>query len=94
LSRHTSVIPIRGWFYWLVLIASTKSGELLFWENLGAEEGVMPHYEYLCTSCGNRFSAVLTLAEHEESKVKCPKCGGTKVEQQWAAFFATTSKKS
>jgi putative FmdB family regulatory protein len=54
----------------------------------------MPHYEYLCTSCGKKFSTVLTLAEHEESKVKCPKCGGTKVEQQWAAFFATTSKKS
>src|SRR5580658_5348278 len=54
----------------------------------------MPHYEYLCTSCGKKFSTVLTLAEHEESKVKCPKCGATKVEQQWAAFFATTSKKS
>jgi putative FmdB family regulatory protein len=76
------------------LIASTKSGELLFRENLGAEEGAMPQYEYLCTACGKKFSTVLTLAEHEESKVKCPKCGGTKVEQQWAAFFATTSKKS
>ena len=54
----------------------------------------MPQYEYLCKSCENKFSTVLTLTEHEESKVKCPKCGGAKVEQQWAAFFATTSKKS
>jgi len=54
----------------------------------------MPHYEYLCTECNKRFSVVLTLGEHEKGKVKCPKCGGTKVEQQWAAFYATTSKKS
>jgi putative FmdB family regulatory protein len=65
-------------------------------KSLRAEEGAMPQYEYLCTSCGKKFPTVLTLAEHEESKVKvkCPKCGSTKVEQQWAAFFATTSKKS
>jgi putative FmdB family regulatory protein len=63
-------------------------------KNLGADEGAMPQYEYLCTSCDKKFSTVLTLAEHQENKVRCPKCGGTKVEQQWAAFFATTSKKS
>ena len=54
----------------------------------------MPQYEYLCTACDKKFSVMLTLEEHEKGKVKCPKCGGTKVEQQWAAFFATTSKKS
>ena len=58
------------------------------------EEGLMPHYEYLCTECNKKFSVVLTLDEHEKGKVKCPKCGGTKVEQEWAAFYATTSKKS
>jgi putative FmdB family regulatory protein len=63
-------------------------------QNLGAEEGAVPQYEYVCKSCEKKFSTVLTLTEHEESKVKCPKCGGAKVEQQWAAFFATTSKKS
>ena len=41
----------------------------------------MPQYEYLCKSCEKRFSAVLTLTEHAESKVKCLKCGGAKVEQ-------------
>jgi putative FmdB family regulatory protein len=54
----------------------------------------MPHYEYLCSGCGKKFSLVLTLDEHDKGNVKCPKCGGTKVEQQWAAFYATTSKKS
>ncbi len=54
----------------------------------------MPHYEYLCAACGKKFSLVLTITEHDQDKVKCPKCGSTKVEQQWAAFYATTSKKS
>jgi putative FmdB family regulatory protein len=54
----------------------------------------MPHYEYLCPACNKKFSTVLTLEEHEKGQVKCPKCGNTKVEQQWAAFYATTSKKS
>lgn len=54
----------------------------------------MPHYEYLCTACNKKFSAILTIEEHDKGKVKCPKCGGTNVEQQWAAFYATTSKKS
>jgi putative FmdB family regulatory protein len=58
------------------------------------EEGTVPHYEYLCSACNKKFSIVLTLAEHEKGQVKCPKCGSTKVEQQWAAFYATTSKKS
>jgi hypothetical protein len=37
---------------------------------------------------------ILRLAEHEKGKVKCAKWGSTEVEQQWAAFCATTSKKS
>jgi hypothetical protein len=37
---------------------------------------------------------ILTLAEYEEDKIKCPKCGGKHVHQEAAAFFAVTSKKS
>jgi len=58
------------------------------------KEGAMPRYEYLCPTCNKKFSVDLTLAEHEKGQVKCPKCGSSKVEQQWAAFYATTSKKS
>jgi len=54
----------------------------------------MPQYEYLCRACNKKFSLVLTLAEHDKGKVKCPKCSRTEVELQWAAFCATTSKKS
>jgi putative FmdB family regulatory protein len=57
-------------------------------------EVAMPQYEYLCRACNKKFSLVLTLAEHEKGKVKCPKCSRTEVEQQWAAFYTTTSKKS
>jgi putative FmdB family regulatory protein len=54
----------------------------------------MPQYEYRCQSCNKRFSLTQTLAEHDREKTKCPKCGSSRIEQQWAAFFATTSKKS
>lgn len=54
----------------------------------------MPHYEYRCQACKKKFTLVLSVADHDKGKIKCPKCGSAKVEQQWAAFFATTSKKS
>lgn len=54
----------------------------------------MPQYEYECLACKKKFTATMTLAEHEKGKVKCPKCGSSRVEQLWAAFTAVTSKKS
>ncbi len=55
----------------------------------------MPRYEYVCLECDHMFEKILTLAEHEEgAKIICPKCGSNHVEQEAAAFFAVTSKKS
>lgn len=54
----------------------------------------MPVYDYVCRKCGKKFSVTLTIHEHESKKVKCPKCESRNVEQQLAAFFAVTSKKS
>ena len=54
----------------------------------------MPHYEYLCQACNKKFTLVISVADRDKGKIKCPKCQSAKVEQQWAAFFATTSKKS
>ncbi len=54
----------------------------------------MPQYSYLCTACHKKFNLTLTLTEHDKNKIKCPKCGSSKTEQQWAAFVAVTSKKS
>ena len=57
-------------------------------------EIAMPQYEYLCLACDKKFSLLLSVTEHDKGSVKCPKCKSPKVEQQWAAFYATTSKKS
>ena len=54
----------------------------------------MPQYEFFCKACKKKFSVVLTLAEYEKNKVKCPHCESKSVEQAWAAFFAVTGKKS
>jgi putative FmdB family regulatory protein len=54
----------------------------------------MPQYEFYCLKCQKEYTQVLTLAEYEKGKFKCPKCRSTKVEQQWASFTAITSKKS
>jgi putative FmdB family regulatory protein len=61
---------------------------------ISAGEETMPHYEYFCQACNKKFSLILIVAEHDKDKIKCPKCGSSNVEQQWAAFYATTSKKS
>ncbi len=57
-------------------------------------EVLMPRYEFFCEDCKKEFEVILTLAEYEKGDVKCPTCGGKKVHQEAAAFFAVTSKKS
>lgn len=54
----------------------------------------MPLYEFLCEECDKTFTQVLTLAEYDEGKVTCPKCGSKKVVQEPSTFFAVTSRKS
>jgi putative FmdB family regulatory protein len=56
--------------------------------------GSMPVYDYLCLDCHKPFETALTLNEHEKENPKCPHCGSKNVEQEVAAFFAVTSKKS
>ncbi len=54
----------------------------------------MPHYDFFCQACQKTFSRILTIAEHGKEKIKCPHCGSKHVEQEAAAFFAVTSRKS
>jgi len=54
----------------------------------------MPRYESYFEDCKKPFGVILTLAEYEKGKVKCPKCGREHIHQEAAAFFAVTSKKS
>lgn len=54
----------------------------------------MPVYEYICKDCHKEFEEVLTLTEYESDKIVCPRCGSKNIEQEFAEFFAVTSKKS
>ena len=54
----------------------------------------MPVYDYKCADCKKRFTLTLTIAQKSATKVKCPKCAGRNVEQQYSAVYAVTSKKS
>jgi putative FmdB family regulatory protein len=54
----------------------------------------VPVYDYVCTDCHTSFEAILTIKEHEQGQVSCPKCNSRKVEQEAATFYAVTSKKS
>jgi len=54
----------------------------------------MPMYDYKCLDCGKESLLVLTLKEHESSKVTCPKCRSTKMQQLYTSFNAHTTKKS
>ncbi len=54
----------------------------------------MPRYEFFCEDCKKPFETILSLAEYEKGKIKCPKCGGTRVHQEVATCFVVTSKKS
>ena len=54
----------------------------------------MPVYDYVCRDCSKSFEQTLTLHEHDGKKIECPHCGSRNVQQQAAAFYAVTSKKS
>jgi len=62
----------------------------------------MPTYEYICEKCKKPFSLIMTIAEYEKKKIRCPekkkircpKCKSVRVKQQITSFQAITSKKS
>ncbi len=54
----------------------------------------MPLYEFRCEDCKKEFERTLHYEEIEKTKITCPYCGSEKVQQEVAAFFTVTSKKS
>jgi putative FmdB family regulatory protein len=54
----------------------------------------VPSYEYHCEACKATFTRTLTVKEHHEKKVRCPKCGSLRVTRVVSRFFALTSRKS
>jgi putative FmdB family regulatory protein len=53
----------------------------------------MPSYDYRCPKCKKKFTAILSIGEHDAGKVKCPKCGGKKLEQLITTFQVKTSER-
>jgi putative FmdB family regulatory protein len=53
----------------------------------------MPTYDYRCLSCKKKFTLIMSIKDHDASRVKCPKCGQKKVEQLISQFIAKTSRK-
>jgi len=51
-------------------------------------------YDYHCMDCHKTFEQALTLHQHDSNRVRCPHCGSKNIEQEAAAFYAVTSKKS
>jgi len=54
----------------------------------------MPTYEFYCDECKESFALILSISEHEDKKISCPKCKTKKVKQQISIFQTVTSKKS
>ena len=54
----------------------------------------MPVYDYVCNDCKKTFETDLTLSDHDNHNAVCPHCGSKNVEQEVAAFYVVTSKKS
>jgi len=54
----------------------------------------MPVYEFECHRCGDTVTLILSLADYEKKKPKCPKCGSIKLERLITSFAVQTSPKS
>jgi putative FmdB family regulatory protein len=56
----------------------------------GAQEIVMPIFEYICKGCGNKFEAIV----YGSKQAECPACKGTELAQQLSTFAAHGTDKS
>jgi putative FmdB family regulatory protein len=54
----------------------------------------MPVYEFHCDKCQREVTLTLSIREHEEGKVKCPKCGSKALRPLLSTFVSQTSRKS
>ncbi len=54
----------------------------------------MPTYDFKCEKCSKPFTVMLSPAEYEKGRFRCPDCESTRVRQQITPFTVNTSKKS
>ncbi|MGE5216243.1 MAG: FmdB family zinc ribbon protein [Chloroflexota bacterium] len=61
------------------------------------ERQFMPNYEFHCAKCQKTFELTWPLAEYDKrikEKIKCPKCGSTRVAKIISLVEVKTAKKS
>ena len=46
----------------------------------------MPLFEFTCKKCGHNFEDLVTIADLNDGKVKCPACNSKRVERGFSAF--------
>lgn len=49
----------------------------------------MPIFEYICKKCWHRFEAIV----RNGAKTECPRCHGTRLEQQLSVFAVAGGEK-
>jgi putative FmdB family regulatory protein len=56
----------------------------------------MPTYEYRCTDCGERFTRLESIQQHDRQRPApaCPKCRSPDVERVLTPVFVKTIRKS
>jgi len=51
----------------------------------------MPIFEYMCSSCGQRFEAFVRSSDQE---ISCPKCGGKELNKVFSTFAVSSKGES
>ena len=54
----------------------------------------MPTYDFVCTSCGQRFEVFLTFSEYGRHKVSCVHCGSSEVRRRMTRVRIARSEDS
>jgi putative FmdB family regulatory protein len=54
---------------------------------------IMPIYEFRCLQCGHVFE-LFNLRKNEQIEMKCPECGGVKIERVMSKISISSSKGS
>jgi putative FmdB family regulatory protein len=62
--------------------------------SLNGRRSDMPTYEFFCQQCRKPFTQMMSIADFEKKKGKCPRCGSKKLTVQITSFQTVTSRKS
>lgn len=54
----------------------------------------MPFYKLVCRGCGHTFEKRASVVQRAERRIACPACGGTSLENDYAAGSASIHLKA